>query len=111
MAQIKAHEFDGLVKRAGLSYKAFLVYGQDTGLISERAQVLSKKLNTDIDNDLNLIKLDYSEIVSDPGRLSDEVNAIALFGGSRLIWIKNAGNDKKLISALEVALETIDQEW
>ncbi|MDU0112670.1 hypothetical protein RT723_06560 [Psychrosphaera aquimarina] len=30
-----------------------------------------------------------------------------LFGGSRLIWVKNAANDKKLVSALSGVLEEI----
>lgn len=101
MGQIKAHEFDGFIKKTGLSYRIFLIYGPDHGLVSERASQLSKKTDVDLSDDFSLIKLDASELSADPGRLADEVGAIGLFGGSRLIWVKNAGNDKKLVSALE----------
>lgn len=107
MGQIKAHEFDGFIKRADLPYRVFLIYGPDTGLVSERAVKLSKKTGVDLSDDFNLVRLDSSEISADPGRLADEVGSIGLFGGSRLIWVKNAANDKKLVSALSGVLEEI----
>jgi DNA polymerase-3 subunit delta len=32
--------------------------------------------------------------------LADEFGAISLFGGDRLVWIKNAGNDRGLVIRL-----------
>lgn len=107
MAQIKAHEFDGLIKRAGLAHRAFLIYGPDSGLVSERARELSKKTNVDLSDDFSVIKLEASEISSDPGRLADEISSIGLFGGDRLIWIKNAGGDKKLPDAVSAVLNEV----
>lgn len=110
MAQIKAHEFDGLIKRAGLSHRAFLIYGPDSGLVSERTRDLSKKTNVDLSDDFNVTKLEASEISSDPGRLADEIGSIGLFGGDRLIWIKNAGSDKKLADAVNSVLDEISDD-
>ena len=36
----------------------------------------------------------------DPGRLADEADAIGLFGGNRLIWVRGAGNDRALTAAV-----------
>src|SRR4029453_11078434 len=36
----------------------------------------------------------------EPGRVLDEVNALGLFGGDRLIWIRGAANEKALIDSL-----------
>lgn len=110
MAQIKAHEFDGFIKRAELPYRAFLIYGPDNGLVSERAAELSKKTGVDLTDDFNLIKVSASELSSEPGRLADEVGSIGLFGGKRLIWIKNAGNDKKLSDSLSAVMEDISND-
>lgn len=107
MAQIKAHEFDSLIKRAGLSHRAFLIYGPDSGLVSERARELSKKTKVDLTDDFSVIKLEASEISSDPGRLADEIGSVGLFGGDRLIWVKNAGGDKKLPDAISAVLSEI----
>lgn len=107
MAQIKAHEFDGLIKRAGMPYRAFLIYGPDNGLVSERARELSKKTNVDLSDDFAVVKLEASEISSYPGRLADEIGSVGLFGGDRLIWVKNAGGDKKLPDAVNSVLNEI----
>lgn len=109
MAQIKAHEFDGLIKRGGIPYRVFLIYGPDNGLVSERAHELSKKTGVDLTDDFAVIKLEASELSSYPGRLTDEIGSIGLFGGDRLIWIKNAGSDKKLPEAARVVLEDIPE--
>ncbi|MEW7008961.1 DNA polymerase III subunit delta [Lentilitoribacter sp. EG35] len=109
MAQIKAHEFDGLIKRTGIPYRAFLIYGPDNGLVSERARELSKKIDVDLADDFATIRLESSEISSDPGRLADEIGSIGLFGGDRLIWVKNAGGDKKLPAIISGVLEEITE--
>lgn len=107
MGQIKAHEFEGLIKRSDLPYRVFMIYGPDIGLVSERSAEISKKTGVDLSDDFNVVKMDVSEINADPGRLADEVGSIGLFGGSRLIWIKNAGNDKKLVSAITAIMGEI----
>jgi len=101
MAQRKAHEVDGFVRRPDPQYRAVLVYGPDRGLVSERAGALSKAVGVDLSDDFNVIKLDSQDIKDDPARLLDEVNSVALFGGNRLVWLKNAGNDRAIVTALE----------
>lgn len=110
MAQIKAHEFDGLIKRGALPYRAFLVYGPDYGLVSERAADISRKINVDLTDEFAVVRLDSSDISADPARLADEAGAIGLFGGNRLIWIKGAGNDKKLVEALKAIIDQLSDD-
>ncbi|MCY6383179.1 DNA polymerase III subunit delta [Hoeflea prorocentri] len=100
MAQKKAHEVDGFIKRPDPSYRALLIYGPDRGLVSERAAALSRTVNVDLTDDFNVVKLDNSDLKEDPARLLDEINAIALFGGDRLIWLRGAGNDKAVVDAV-----------
>lgn len=100
MAQKKAHEVDGFIRRPDPGYRALLVYGPDRGLVSERASALSKTVNVDLSDDFNVVRLDSSDLKQDPARLLDEINAIALFGGDRLIWLRGAGNDKAVVDAV-----------
>ncbi len=48
------------------------------------------------------LKLAVTDLQGDPGRLLDEVNAIGLFGGEKLVWVKGAANEKPLVDALQV---------
>lgn len=112
MAEIKAHEFDQLLKRRGRDFRIFLVYGQDRGLVSERATALAAMTGVDLKDAFSFMRLDAADISSDPGRLYDEANSTGLFGGEKLIWIKGAGADKALAEAVSGLAETRpDNAW
>ena len=61
---------------------------------------LQKSVNVDLADDFNVVRLHSSDMRDDPARLADEVNAMALFGGDRLIWIRGAMNDKPVADVL-----------
>lgn len=106
MAQIKAHEFAAFAKRQGTPYRIVLVYGPDRGLVSERATQIAAKTGVDLSDDFAVLKLEASDLSGDPGRLADEFGAISLFGGDRLVWIRNAGNDRGLVESITALLRT-----
>lgn len=101
MAQKKAHEVEAFIRRPDPKFRAVLIYGPDRGLVSERASMLSKAFDVDLSDTFAVVKLDSQDIRDDPARLLDEINALALFGGNRLVWLKNAGNDKAIVVALD----------
>jgi len=100
MAEIKAHEFDQFVKRRARDFRIFLIYGPDRGLVSERAAELAKTTGVNLQDAFSFMRLEASDINSDPGRLFDEAYSTGLFGGEKLIWIKGAGADKNLSEAV-----------
>ncbi|MEW9617322.1 DNA polymerase III subunit delta [Shinella sp. S4-D37] len=102
MAEVKSHEFDGFLKRKPLPVRLFLIYGPDRGLVSERAAALAAVSGVDLDDAFSAVKLDAGEIGGQPGRLIDEMNAIGLFGGDRLVWIRNAGSEKGVSDGLDI---------
>ena len=102
MAEVKSHEFDAFLKRKPLPVRLFLVYGPDRGLVSERAAMLAAASGVALDDAFSVVKLDAGDIGNQPGRLIDEMNAIGLFGGERLIWIRNAGSEKGLSDGLDI---------
>ena len=102
MAEVKSHEFDAFLKRKPLPVRLFLVYGPDRGLVSERAAALAAASGVALDDAFSVVKLDAGDVGNQPGRLIDEMNAIGLFGGERLIWIRNAGSEKGLSDGLDI---------
>lgn len=102
MAEIKSHEFDRFAEKGADLYKIFVIYGPDRGLVSERASLLAKKTGVSPDDPFSMLKLDISDLQGDPGRLLDEVNSLGLFGGSKLVWLRGAANEKYLLDAMQV---------
>jgi DNA polymerase-3 subunit delta len=102
MAEIKSHDFDRFVEKSAELYRIFVIYGPDRGLVSERASALAKKTGVSQDDPFAMLKLDISDLHGDPGRLIDEVNSLGLFGGSKLIWLRGASNEKPLLDAMQV---------
>jgi len=100
MAEIKSHEFDGFLQKSARHYRLFVIYGPDRGLVAERSTMLAKATGVDLADGFALIKLDASDIQSNPGRLIDEVSSFGLFGGEKLIWIRGAANEKQLVDGL-----------
>jgi len=84
-----------------------LIYGPDTGLVSERAQLLVAKASEGDEDPFNLVKLDAGDIVSDPNRLIDEALTVPLFGGKRVIWVRDAAG-KNLVPAVSALLKLPD---
>ena len=100
MAKLKSHEVDAYLARP-LAHRIVLVYGPDRGLVSERAKAAAFATKIPLDDAFAVIKLDASTVQSDPARLADEALTVSMFGGDRLVWIKDAGNEKGLVDAVK----------
>ncbi|MEJ8310720.1 DNA polymerase III subunit delta [Agrobacterium larrymoorei] len=102
MTEIKSHEFERFADNPAERFRIFVLYGPDRGLVSERASVIAAKTGIDPNDAFASLKLAVTDLQGDPGRLLDEVNAIGLFGGEKLVWVKGAANEKPLVDALQV---------
>jgi len=102
LAQKKAHEVERFLTRKDAHYPIVLVYGPDKGLVFERAQKFAQVSGVALDDPFASIRLDANEV--DRARLDDETRTMALFGGDRLIWVKNAANQKNLVEAIKYLL-------
>ncbi|WP_122522529.1 MULTISPECIES: DNA polymerase III subunit delta [Pannonibacter] len=107
MVALKAGDIDRFVAKPPASVHAILVYGPDTGLVSERAQALVAAVSDGNNDPFSLAKIDAGDIVSDPNRLIDEALTIPLFGGKRTIWVKDGGG-KNLSPAVTPVLALTD---
>ncbi|TCN31775.1 DNA polymerase III subunit delta [Sinorhizobium americanum] len=106
MSEVKSHEFDSFLNRGASNYRLFLLYGPDRGLVSERAAQLAGRSGVALDDPFALVKLDASELQQGAGRVLDEVNAIGLFGGEKLVWIRGASGEKAVVEALQVLADS-----
>ncbi|VUF11519.1 DNA polymerase III subunit delta [Methylobacterium dankookense] len=89
MTAVKAHEAEGLIRRGpDPRIPVILVYGPDTGLVTERAKRLAESFVTDPGDPFALAKIDGDVLAGDPGRLVDEAGTVGLFGDKRAIWVR-----------------------
>ena len=105
MSELKAGEVDRFLKSPDRGKALYLVYGPDRGLVSERGEVLARSTGVDLTDSFSTIKLDANELAGDPVKLIDEAYTVGMFGGDRLIWIRNAGNQKDVAANIETILK------
>jgi len=65
-----------------------LLFGPDRGLAKTRAQSLAKTLVPDADDTFGITVLTADDLSADPAKLSDEMSALSLLGGGRLIRLR-----------------------
>ncbi|UOM36439.1 DNA polymerase III subunit delta [Acuticoccus sp. I52.16.1] len=66
-----------------------LVFGPDRGLVTEVSDAILA-LFDDSDDPFAIVKLDAATVTADPARLIDEAGTISMFGGKRLILVRDA---------------------
>jgi len=71
---------------------AVLVYGPDLGLVHERAAQIAGSLVPDLADPFRVAEIPSDALKSDPARLADEVAAISMTGGRRVVWLREAGD-------------------
>jgi DNA polymerase-3 subunit delta len=104
MVAKKAGEVEAFLRRPDPAYAVVLIYGPNSGLVTERATQLARSFVENPDDPFQLIRMEGDDIASDPLRLVDEANTIGLFGGRRSILVR-AGS-RSIAPALEPLLKT-----
>jgi len=84
-------------------YDAYLIYGPDQGLVTERAAMLSKNLAAHTNGPSEQIKLLNEDLSTNPERLSLDLKTISMFGERKIIRLE-AGKDLSL-NTLETLLK------
>lgn len=87
--KIQPKSADAFVKRPTPGVRAVLIYGPDPGLVRERAQAVGRAVADDPSDPFRVTDLKSDQIGADPARLFDEMAAIALTGGRRLVRVRD----------------------
>ena len=108
MGTLKLDRLPGYLHAPDSAVRVFLVYGPDAGRVRETSCSIVVGLAGSDDDPFAVTKLAEADIVGDPGCLADEANAIAFGGGSRVVWVKDAGSAVAKALAALLAGGTID---
>lgn len=89
--EFKASQITNFLKSPDKSFRVFLIYGQDEGLVRERAKAICLTGVDSLDDPFCYMELSQNDISDDPARLSDEIGAISMMGGDRVIRLRGTG--------------------
>ncbi|MBV8504924.1 MAG: DNA polymerase III subunit delta [Alphaproteobacteria bacterium] len=72
--------------------RAVLLYGQDEGLVRERAEAVARSVCPDLGDPFRVADLMAAVLAADPARLADEAAQLSLIGGRRVVRVRGAGD-------------------
>ena len=87
--KIEARALAGFLKRPDPGCQAVLFYGEDAGLVRERAEALARTVVDDLADPFRVADLAGDTLVDDPARLADEAAAMSLMGGRRVVRVRH----------------------
>ena len=85
MVAVRAQNANAFVAKPDSAVRAFVFYGTDPGLISERAKKLADTLAARETPPGEIVRLDDTDLDNDPDRLAVELLTVAMFGGAKIV--------------------------
>jgi DNA polymerase-3 subunit delta len=90
--KLPASRILAFVQRPDPAIRAVLLYGPDTGLARERADILAQTVCQDLKDPFRVADLSGAALATDPARLADEAAQMSLIGGRRVIRVHDAAD-------------------
>lgn len=97
--KIEPRQAEAFLKKPDPRIRAVVVYGNDDGLVAERAARLAQSVCEDLKDPFRVVDIGGDALKNDPARLADEFSAMSLMGGRRVIRVRPAGEES--VAALE----------
>ncbi len=88
MVELKTPQINKFLNAPPPNIEAALVFGPDTGLVSERSQLLAMKFAGRVDPPGDIIRIDDEDLAGDPERLAVELQTASMFGDKNVVRIK-----------------------
>lgn len=101
--KIEPRQVEAFLKKPDPKIRGVVVYGNDDGLVAERAMALAKTVCEDLKDPFRVVDIAGDALKNDPARLADEFGAMSLMGGRRVIRVRPAGEES--MAALENLVE------
>ncbi|HEY1448511.1 MAG TPA: DNA polymerase III subunit delta [Caulobacteraceae bacterium] len=102
-------EIERFLKAPGAQFRAALLHGRDLGVVRERAAELAAKVTDRPDDPFDCALLTDTDLENEPARLEEELAAVSMLGGRRLVRLKLTGGgvraDRTAAEALAAHLE------
>ena len=90
--KVAPKDADRFAKAPAPGVRAILVYGPDSGLVSERLQSLAASVVEDLKDPFLVAEFTAGDLRADPARLADEAAAISFTGGRRVVILRDCGD-------------------
>jgi DNA polymerase-3 subunit delta len=91
--KIEPRQVEAFLKKPDPRIRGVVIYGNDDGLVAERAVTLAKTVCEDLMDPFRVVDIAGDALKNDPARLADEFGAISLMGGRRVIRVRPAGEE------------------
>lgn len=98
--KVKPRDIPAILKRLDPTVRGVLIFGRDEGLVRERAEKIGKQIAEDLSDPFQVARPSLADIKENPSILVDEVAAISMMGGRRLVRLEGAGNESTEASKL-----------
>lgn len=109
MVQVKPADADRYLARPDPAVRVVLIYGGDEGLVAERVDRFASAVMGPNADPLAHVRFESAALADDPPRLADEAHAVPLFGGTRVISVRVAGN-RPIDKAVAMILDAPPQD-
>ena len=98
----KSSQLNALTNQIKTSFKGALIYGANEPIVAEISRKIAQLITPNLQDDFCVKKLTAADIKENPTILADEMNALSLMGGRRLIWVSNPTDSQ--IESVESAI-------
>ena len=88
--RISGPDADKLARKPPDSWRAVLIHGSNEGLVRERSESCVRAIVADPKDAFGVSELTGEALKRDPARLPDEAAAISMFGGRRVVRVREA---------------------
>jgi DNA polymerase-3 subunit delta len=97
--KIEPRQVEAFLKKPDPRIRGVIIYGNDDGLVAERAVALAKAVCEDLNDPFRVVDISGDVLKGDPARLADEFGALSMMGGRRIVRVRPAGEES--VAALE----------
>ncbi|MDP6342190.1 MAG: DNA polymerase III subunit delta, partial [Alphaproteobacteria bacterium] len=101
--KVPPRQIEQFLRQPAAEVRAILLYGADGGLLRERVQRLIGVVLDDPGDPFRFSELTPASLKDEPSRLADEMAALSLTGGRRLVRLRQTGNAQS--AAIQAVLD------
>ncbi len=105
IAPARVEGFISTLESAGVC--SVLIYGPDSGGVSNLANRIAAKIVADPSDPFSASTVDNERVSNEPSVIYDEMSAISMFGGRKLVMFRHADGGKDNAAAIESCVEGI----
>ncbi len=91
--KIEPRQVEAFLKKPDPRIRGVVIYGNDDGLVAERAVALAKAICPDLGDPFRVVDIAGEVLKHDPARLADEFGAMSMMGGRRVVRVRPAGEE------------------